>query len=274
MKKLSFFILISSLIITPLMAASITLPDKSGDKSNFKALAPQENYSSADLFEYINGGADVYIEAGMKSCAVRRYGDTKMKGPDFEVAVYDMGSSLNAFGIFRQLHTDRTRVTGTESAVEPVRISFWKSAWYVEVLDKSSKPANVSVLKSLAYLIADQIKGDTLMPKEIKYLPDTFKILSSERYWKSGFLSRSFLNNVISGAYQTKAATCTLFVMFCPADSFAENRLRMITKEYEGDNPRVQAFASKTRVAGCVGCTRDDFEKTFFSILLEQIRRQ
>jgi hypothetical protein len=272
--KLSLFILLSSVMPAQLTAASVILPDRLGDTSGFKALASQENYSSSDLYEYIDGGADVYIEAGMKSCAVRRYGDPKIKGSEFEVAAYDMTSPLNAFGIFRQLHTDRTRVTGTESAVQPFKISFWKSSWYIEVLDKSSKQADVSVLKGLACSVADRIPGDTLLPKEIKYLPDTLKKTSSERYWKSGFLSRSFLSGVLSGVYQAKAGTCTLFVMFCPTESLAVNRLDIITREFDGDNPRVQAFASKNRLVGCVGCTRNDFENTFFNALLDRIRRQ
>jgi hypothetical protein len=267
-------IIASSVMMANAAPVQFMLPDTFGQKSEFKALAPQENYSSKDFYEYIDGGADVYIEAGMKSCVIRRYGNIKLKDTDIEVAVYDMGTSLNAFGIFRQLHTDRTHITGTESAVEPLRISFWKSERYVEVLDKSSKPTDASTPKTVARLIADQIKGDTLLPKEIKYLPDTLKKPSSERYWKSGFLSRSFLNGVISGEYQAKTGACTLFVMFCPSDSVATASLRKITKEFDGDNFRVQAFASKTRVAGCVGCTQNDFEKTFFGILLEQIRRQ
>ena len=95
----------------------------------------------------------------------------------------------------------------------------------------------------------------------------------SEQYRKTGFLSRSFLDSVIFAQYRCAACACTLFVMTCASDSAAETRLKIIGKEYDGDNPRVHAFASRNRVAGCVGCGQKEFEGTWFGVLLEQLRK-
>ncbi len=253
---------------------AVLLPDTIGGPAGAVALAPPEQYASNGLYEYIDGGADVYIEAGLKTCTVREYRGLKSKGAEFEIAVFAMAAPVNAFGLFRQLHESHTRAIGTESAAEPLRVSFWKSSLYAEVIDKSSKPVPDSALASLAKAISSRMPGDTLAPVEIRLLPEGEKIPGSEQYRKSGFLSRSFLNNVISARYNGATGACTLFVMTCTSDSAAEGRLGIIGKEYDADNPRVRAFASRNRVAGCVGCGPKEFGDKWFGVLLERLRKQ
>jgi|GEM_PF-4079130 hypothetical protein len=245
------------------------LPDTVGDAV---ATAAPEQYASNHLYEYIDGGADVYMEAGLKTCTVREYRGLRNKGAEFEIAVFEMGSPLYSFGLFRQLHESRSHAVGTESAAEPLRVSFWKSSLYAEVIDKSSKPVADSALASLAKAVAGRVPGDTHVPGEFRLLPKAGKISGSEQYRKSGFLSRSFLNNVISAEYKGATSACTLFVMTCLSDSDATARLGMIGKEYNGDNPRVRALASRNRVAGCVGCGPGEFDRKWAGILIEQLR--
>lgn len=115
--------------------------------------------------------------------------------------------------------------------------------------------------------------GDTNLPVELRLLPHAGKMPGSEQYRKTGFLSRSFLDSVIFAQYRCATCACTLFVMTCASDSAAETRLKIIGKEYGGDNPRVHAFASRNRVAGCVGCAQKEFEGKWFGVLLEQLRK-
>lgn len=270
------FLLIAALWAGSAGAADKTalLPDTFGAFPGAVASAPPEHYSSKGLYNYIDGGADIYIEAGLKTCTVRQYRGLKNKVAECEIAIFDMESPVDAFGLFRQLHESHGRGIGAESAAEPLRISFWKSSLYTEILDKSSKPVPDSTLASLAKAVSRRMPGDTLLPAEIRLLPEAGKILGSEQYRKSGFLSRSFLDNVISAQYKCATGACTLFVMTCPSDSVAAARLGSIGKEYDGDKPRVRAFASRNRVAGCVGCGPGEFERKWSGILIEQLRKQ
>ena len=95
----------------------------------------------------------------------------------------------------------------------------------------------------------------------------------SEHYQKSGFLSRSFLNNAVFADYKGATGACTLFVMIYSSDTTAQAGLSLIGKEFDKDNQRVRAFASRNRVAGCVGCNAREFEQKWFGVLIEQLRR-
>ncbi|HMD67290.1 MAG TPA: DUF6599 family protein [Chitinivibrionales bacterium] len=268
-------LLAAALWVLPAGAVDKTalLPDTIGAPVLAIALAAPEQYASGHLYEYIDGGADVYIEAGLKSCTVRRYGDRGNKGAEFEVALFTMAAPVNAFGLFRQLHETRTRALGTESSAEPLRVSFWKSSVYAEVIDKSSKPVPDSTLWTLARAVANRLPGDTSLPVELRLLPHAGEMPGTEQYRKTGFLSRSFLDSVIFARYRCAACACTLFVMICASDSIADARLGIIGREFGGDKPRVHAFASRSRVAGCVGCGQKEFESKWFGVLLEQLRR-
>jgi hypothetical protein len=251
---------------------AVVLSDTIGGPAGAVALAPQENYSAHGLYEYIDGGADIYIEAGLRTCAVRRYGSPTSKGREYELAVFDMSSPIFAFGLFRQLHDSHAHGIGTESAAEPRRISFWKSSLYAEVVDKSLKQVSDSTLASLAKAVSKHMPGDTLLPVEIRLLPEAGKIPGSEHYYKSGFLSRSFLNNVISAEYSRAPGACTLFVMICPSDSTAAAGLGSIDREFDRDKQQIHAFASRNRIAGCAGCGAKEFEQKWFGVLIEQLR--
>ena len=56
-------------------------------------------YTPKNLFEYINGGAELYISYSFKHVLAQKY--TKADLPEITVDVFDMGSSFNAFGVFR-----------------------------------------------------------------------------------------------------------------------------------------------------------------------------
>ena len=192
------FVLVAALGAIPAGAVDKTtlLPDTIGAPAQVAALAAPEQFASRSLYEYVDGGADVYMDAGLISCTVRRYGGLKNKSAEFEIALFTMAAPVNAFGLFRQLHEGHTRAMGTESVAEPLRVSFWKSSLYAEVIDKSSKPVPDSALLSLAKTVANRLPGDTLLPAELRLLPGAEKVSGSEQYRKSGFLSRSFLDNV------------------------------------------------------------------------------
>ncbi|MEE9464267.1 MAG: DUF6599 family protein, partial [Candidatus Neomarinimicrobiota bacterium] len=55
-------------------------------------------YNRENLYEYINGGAELYLSYGFLQMISRTY--TKSGKPDIVVDIFDMGSSRNAFGVF------------------------------------------------------------------------------------------------------------------------------------------------------------------------------
>jgi hypothetical protein len=67
-----------ALLATTILLASVLtigkplpLPNRLSARTAFVAKSKQENYTEKSLYEYIDGGADVYIEAGAKEASAR-----------------------------------------------------------------------------------------------------------------------------------------------------------------------------------------------------------
>ena len=136
-KIMCVFLLFSTTVATK--AYGIILPDVLCTHNVAIALAPQEVYNGRKLFEYINGGADVYFNYGFKTCCVCRYGIKNSPGSEFKVNVYDLGKKIHAFGIFREFFDSHTIGSdiGSENVSGDGYCYFWKQSFYVEVEDIS-----------------------------------------------------------------------------------------------------------------------------------------
>jgi hypothetical protein len=226
---------------------AILLPDSIVAGHLFNAQSPQEVYVPKTLFEYINGGAEVYIDAGFAACYARRYGNEKSK-LSLEINVYEMGSVLQAFGLFRQLKGDGSikKQAGAESVLHDRRFLFWKGRFYAEVLDKSSKPVGTAILNDAGRSVDELLPGKPLLPAELQWLPDSMRVPGSERYYTSDFLARSFMKNVVAADYREGREQYTLFIMQAESDSSAKAIMGKLKSVYPAGKP----LSSKSRLAG------------------------
>src|ERR1039457_3038690 len=70
-------------------------------KARLAALLPNGKaavrFYSADLYQYMDGGADIYLKYGLVALAHREY---QGAGAEMTADVFDMGGPLQAFGIY------------------------------------------------------------------------------------------------------------------------------------------------------------------------------
>jgi len=65
---------------------------------DWKASGPDQVFDRKTLYDYMDGGAEVYLAFDFREVFVRKYADTQEN--EIVLDVYDMGSSAEAFGIF------------------------------------------------------------------------------------------------------------------------------------------------------------------------------
>jgi len=77
------------------------------------------------IFDYINGGGELYRAYNLQRCLSRRY--TTPDGPAIVLDIFDMGTSKDAFGVFTH-NTDGNVVhVGQGARSQPGWLRFWKS---------------------------------------------------------------------------------------------------------------------------------------------------
>ena len=90
-----------------------------------------EEYNSQTIFKYINGAAEVYLTYGFKGVAVRRF---ERPGKPLLVAeTYEMGSSVDAYGVFSFERQEEEAGVGQGSEFGGGLLRFWKGNCFVSV---------------------------------------------------------------------------------------------------------------------------------------------
>lgn len=121
-------------------------------------VAAPETYSAKQLYGYINGGAEIYLEYGFRQVRGQR---CTQKKHELQVDIYEMVNPEAAFGMFSVL---RGRcggaLTGTPwHYVSPEQILFAKGAYLVSIVpyDRAAESRNAATTAARALLA--RIKG-------------------------------------------------------------------------------------------------------------------
>ena len=156
-----------------------SIPKKVQDWS---AQEDDEIYNRETLFDYINGGAELYLTYTFREAFVRRF--VKADEPDMEILldVYDMGSSEEAFGIFSIERQDPDIGIGQDSEYGGGLLRFWKDRYFVSMVvlgdEQTAKPVMMELGRAVADailstgskpLILDNIPQEGLVEREIRY---------------------------------------------------------------------------------------------------------
>jgi hypothetical protein len=178
----------------------------------FSLLGNVRLYTKDNLYEYVNGHAEYFISAGFLSLAVGEYTvpATSSSEPDVIIDIYDMGKSIQAFGVLSDesggsLSDIDGGLTGFRS---PAGISFTSGHYYVKL---SAYNDNVP-LEAVALRIAGSIGEKSDPFPEFSILPD-IGIVAATRFIKEAYRGLDFLNNVIEREYVIAGSPVHVFIV-------------------------------------------------------------
>ncbi|MFB0515893.1 MAG: DUF6599 family protein, partial [Candidatus Neomarinimicrobiota bacterium] len=89
-------------------------------------------YDHTNLYDYLNGGAELYLSYGFQGLINRTY--TQPGQPEIFVDIFDMGNSRNAFGVFSHSRESIEAAYGQGSQYYGGSLVFWKDAYFVSLL--------------------------------------------------------------------------------------------------------------------------------------------
>jgi len=159
--------LVSVLLMAP---ASDYFPDESAGKI--------EVFKGQKLFDYMNGGAELYLAYGFVEIAVWNYATA---GNQATVEIYEMGGLAEAYGIFSHTSRGDPVDVGVPAMLARGMLSFYKGKFYVRVVAKSDPVKARDLLIALGKQVAATVPGESKPPKEVGFLPEG-SIKGSLRY--------------------------------------------------------------------------------------------
>ncbi|APF20920.1 DUF6599 family protein [Caldithrix abyssi] len=148
-------------------------------------------YTAENLYEFINGGAELYLSYGFKKLYHRTY--VRKDYPDILVDVFDMGSAANAFGVFMHTREKVEAAFGQGSEYVQGFLNFWKDRFYISILTMAETPQSKAALFKLAAQIDAQIPQKGEIPDLVRKLPQEGLKPASVRYFHHYIWLNSYL---------------------------------------------------------------------------------
>ena len=170
-------------------------------------------YDSESLFEYLNGGAPLYLDFGFQNMVHARYqlGDDSLSSVTLDI--YDMGSDLGAFGLYRsaRLPEAEGRDWGAEGYRSGAVAAAWKGSISIHAQADDDRPELIEAMESLVAQIAKSVVGGTSPPQIINVFPHDGLVPRSERIIAKDLMSHAFLPGGVLATYEVAGDDGTLF---------------------------------------------------------------
>jgi hypothetical protein len=128
-------------------------------------------YDRTTLFDYMNGGAEVYLAFDFRRAFVRRY--QRGEGEEISLDIYDMGSPAEAFGVFSCDREDQEAGIGQGSEYGFGLLRFWKGRYFVSIMaGEEGEDVDRAVLE-LGRAVDGILLEEGREPEVLKMLPQT-----------------------------------------------------------------------------------------------------
>ena len=165
------------------------------------------------LWEYLNGGAPRYQAYGFERLVHSRYqlGDDPLASVIADV--YDMGSELGAFGIYRSIRPSDAvvRTWGAEGYRSGTVAAAWKGTVFVHAAADDERPELTETMELLVSQICDGVAGGISPPTILPPLPQEGLVPRSERYVASDLLGHAALGGGVVATYEVDGHRGDLF---------------------------------------------------------------
>ena len=252
--KLSFIILYLA-ISANTISATIEFPKLAG----WRPLGEVKTYSPDNLWEYINGAADQFIDYGFQNLVSRELSNDSLV---VSVDIYIMGADIAAYGIFEteSRYITSRQLIGAEAVITPPsQALMYKSTFYVKICALEGQLTEHQGIE-LLHQLANQLPGENQPPKELELLPVENRLDGQIGFAMKGYLGLNELPNCLYADYQNSRDEKYQLFTIIPDENINNtdiiSRLPDSWKSIEMDQYRV--YYRKVPYQGYIGLMQSD----------------
>lgn len=153
-----------------------------GKVPGWELVSPVYTYNKEDIFDYINGAAELYFAYDFRAVVAAEY---KNNETSIMVDVYDMTNSEGAFGIYSLNRYQGANYVdiGNDGILSGTALEFWKGNYFCKVYAFDMSPKYQDEVKKIGNLLASEIKEAGSEPSIIKDLPQNGLIPRSAKFF-------------------------------------------------------------------------------------------
>lgn len=166
-------------------------------------------YAAGNLFEYIDGAADLYLTYDFKEMGTLSYFDDQGRG--LTIDIYQHGDIANAFGIYSQERPNPMNAVeiGAQGYYDFGVLNFCHGPYYVKIVGYDLEEFDEEMLTVVAKIISANIGGKKKLPETLACFPAEAKVAGSERYVAENVFGHGFLHSAFVAEYRSGGRTNT-----------------------------------------------------------------
>jgi len=195
-----------------------------------------QSYTQDDLFDYMDGEAEIYFVYGFERMRVQEYAGEK--GGPIRVEIYEVDADENAYGLFTFYRGGQVLAVGNEGDLAlGGRIGFWQDRYFVRVFP--IKDVREEILRAFAQYVSNELPSGGAPPELVSRLPPERLVARSEKFFHEKLaldniiwtVDENVLNldaetDALAAAYDYGGVTVTLLVVAYPGAEAAGVALR------------------------------------------------
>lgn len=195
-----------------------------------------QSFFPETLFERIDGAAESYLAYDFKELLAadfeRREGEASLSAE-----IYDMGTPLNAFGIYsaERFPENRPVAVGLMGYIEGEALNFIAGRYYVKLLSFGAGPQTADVLTDFARKISAPVQDPGALPAIFTRFPRENMIAMSEKFINRNFLGFEFLGRGFQVSYRFGQQEFEGFVAAFDGETQAKAALQRLLEFYAKD---------------------------------------
>jgi hypothetical protein len=174
---------------------------------------PEEEpaFYTDNLWEYIDGAAEAFHGYDFSVLVHQIF---KFDGAEVTVDVYDMGDSLNAFGIYSAERSPDYRFVsvGAQGYGDALSLNFLQGPYYAKLSVYREGPPDSTLLTKFAKALSARMGAVNGFPRLFTLFPKENAVPNSEKYTKKSPLGHAFLGSAYQESYALAGGTAVLTV--------------------------------------------------------------
>ncbi len=180
----------------------LALLPKSNEVPGWSMTDKPRFFDSANLWEFIDGGAEGYLAYGFQEVVTADYSQGKTQ---LVIDMYHMKDATNAFGIYAQERNPASQFIklGVEGYLGGTALNFWAGPYYVKLTAFEDQDAVKQEMIKIAGHISGKLTNAGAEPVEVGWFPKENQLARSVKYIPKDVLGQSYLTNAFESRYKT-----------------------------------------------------------------------
>jgi hypothetical protein len=172
-----------------------------------------QTFIPKNLYEYINGAADLYLMYDFQELKSAEY--VNEKKASVIIDIYRHKTPTHSFGIYSQERHPKANFinVGAQGYIEEEILNFIAGPYYVKITGYKIESGGQEVLISFAKKVLENLGEKGTLPTLLNSFPRDGKVKNSEKFVDKNFLGYAFLHSAFTADYDVSGTKFKLFVI-------------------------------------------------------------